>query len=205
LLFSNPFVLGFHGCRRSVGEAVISGAEKHLKASQNQWDWLGSGIYFWESDPVRGYEWAVAQYGETEACVIGAVIHLGFCLDLMARPSLIALNQAYQSFLLHHDQSFPGSPLPQNRRTAHGPSHALDCAVINHLHRIREERKGAEGNPAALRAFETVRGLYQEGKGVFDGSMVLEKTHIQVCVRRPEMSILGYFRVPVEHYIAAVR
>jgi hypothetical protein len=44
MLFSNPFVLGFHGCRRSVGEAILSGAEKHLKSSQNQWNWLGSGI-----------------------------------------------------------------------------------------------------------------------------------------------------------------
>jgi hypothetical protein len=199
MLFSNPFVLGYHGCRLAVRDAIVSGSEKHLKSSENRWDWLGAGIYFWEADPVRGHEWALDHYGDSEACVIGAVIHLGYCLDLMARPALIALQAAYESFLIHHRRSFPGKPLPQNKRTSKGPSHALDCAVINHLHESRAEHK-RNGAPAPLRPYDTVRGLYQEGGGVFSGSMVRERTHVQICVRRPEDCILGYFRVPEEHY-----
>uniref|UniRef100_E6PHU9 Uncharacterized protein n=1 Tax=mine drainage metagenome TaxID=410659 RepID=E6PHU9_9ZZZZ len=50
-------MLGFHGCDKSVGEALLAGEK--FKQSANVYDWLGSGIYFWESDPRRGLEWAV--------------------------------------------------------------------------------------------------------------------------------------------------
>ena len=43
-------VIGFHGCDRSVVEQVIS---------TNDYDWLGSGIYFWENNEERAWQWAV--------------------------------------------------------------------------------------------------------------------------------------------------
>ncbi|MDR3328920.1 MAG: hypothetical protein LBS63_02270 [Prevotellaceae bacterium] len=36
-------VLGFHGCDKSVADAVLSGAAA-LKSSTNSYDWLGYGI-----------------------------------------------------------------------------------------------------------------------------------------------------------------
>lgn len=190
---SNPFVLGYHGCRRSVGEAVLSGDVAHLAHSRNRWDWLGSGIYFWEADPVRGYEWAVERYGAVDAFVVGAVIHLGTCLDLMARGPIHLLSPAYE--LLRQTYLSTGRPLPENRATERGPSHALDCAVIETLHLMRS----SEMAEAPL-SFDTVRGLYQEGEPAFPGSMIQSQTHIQICVRSPERSIKGYVRVPAEQY-----
>ena len=32
------FVLGFHGCDRAIGEAVLSGAIPHLAPSRNDYD-----------------------------------------------------------------------------------------------------------------------------------------------------------------------
>ena len=43
-------VIGFHGCDRSVVEKVIN---------TNDYDWLGSGIYFWENNEERAWQWAV--------------------------------------------------------------------------------------------------------------------------------------------------
>ena len=43
-------VIGFHGCDRSVVEKVIS---------TNDYDWLGSGICFWENNEERAWQWAV--------------------------------------------------------------------------------------------------------------------------------------------------
>lgn len=40
-------VVGFHGCDKSVVDAVIAG-KTELLASANDYDWLGNGIYFWE-------------------------------------------------------------------------------------------------------------------------------------------------------------
>ena len=37
------WVLGYHGCDREVGEAVLAG-ETTLRPSENDWDWLGTGI-----------------------------------------------------------------------------------------------------------------------------------------------------------------
>jgi len=51
-------VLGFHGCDKEVGEALLRSPNGHLDASANAWDWLGSGIYFWENDPKRALEFA---------------------------------------------------------------------------------------------------------------------------------------------------
>ena len=34
------WVLGYHGCDREVGEAVLAG-KTVLRTSENDWDWLG--------------------------------------------------------------------------------------------------------------------------------------------------------------------
>ncbi len=51
------FVLGFHGCDESVSKKIINGGDI-LKPSNNDYDWLGNGIYFWENDPYRALEYA---------------------------------------------------------------------------------------------------------------------------------------------------
>lgn len=50
-------VIGFHGCDQSVVEAVIAG-KTELLASTNDYDWLGNGIYFWENNEERAWQWA---------------------------------------------------------------------------------------------------------------------------------------------------
>jgi hypothetical protein len=52
------FVLGFHGCDKSVADRIIPSNKLHLQKSKNDYDWLGNGIYFWENDPVRALEYA---------------------------------------------------------------------------------------------------------------------------------------------------
>lgn len=50
-------VLGFHSCDKETGIKVLNG-EEHLRYSQNSYDWLGNGIYFWEQNPGRALEYA---------------------------------------------------------------------------------------------------------------------------------------------------
>src|SRR5271165_4419641 len=71
-------VLGYHGCEVSLAEALIRGEVRveDWQPSQNPYDWLGHGIYFWEFAPHRALTWA------GRGGVVGAVIHLGLCLDL---------------------------------------------------------------------------------------------------------------------------
>lgn len=196
-VLSNPYVLGYHGCEKSVGEAILRGDTDHLERSENSWDWLGKGVYFWEADPKRGYEWAFdycRRKGTGTPMVIGAVIHLGNCLNLMDRTSLETLRVTYEEYKVVHESAKPGMPLPVN----HGDKrHKLDCQVINHLHEAIEQ---ASARGVAITPYDTVRGLYQEDDPVFPGSMIMERTHIQIAVLTPEASIQGYFRVPEAQY-----
>ncbi len=75
-------VVGYHGCDESVvGDVLLRG--KNLRASQNDHDWLGRGIYFWEHGPERAYEWAQHSKSVKKPAVIGAFINLGNCFDLL--------------------------------------------------------------------------------------------------------------------------
>jgi ribulose-5-phosphate 4-epimerase/fuculose-1-phosphate aldolase len=49
-------IFGYHGCDESVLRMVLDGGM--LRPSQNAYDWLGHGIYFWERSAVRAMRWA---------------------------------------------------------------------------------------------------------------------------------------------------
>jgi hypothetical protein len=185
------FVLGYHGCDKAVGERVLAGGE-HLKASDNDYDWLGTGIYFWENSAERALEWArfakanpkFTRTKISEPFAVGAIIDLGNCLDLLEAESIRTVERGYREFkegceILEIDP-------PRNKKVGKEVRiRYLDCAVINFLHGMREE----EGEPA----FDTVRAAFIEGAPLYENAGFHERTHIQICVRKPEQ-IIGYFR-----------
>ncbi len=164
------FVLGYHGCDAETAAAIIGGGS--MRQSDEDFDWLGPGVYFWESDPQRAYEWAdakVARGAYARAAVVGAVIDLGNCLDLTTRVDLALMADAYASFV--RAQQIADLALPQNRdpRGLAGDDKVLrylDCAVIKHLHQnieddAREHHLRGESPP--ISPFDSVRGLFVEG------------------------------------------
>ena len=180
------FILGYHGCDQRVGERLLGGAS--FKPSDNEYDWLGPGIYFWEANPLRGLEFARESSQRrgsriSRPYVIGAVIEVGLCLDLTTSAGLDWLRIAYDS--LAEVTRTAGGALPTN--SGDGLRRNLDCAVIRHLHSILEAQN--------LPALDTVKGVFTEGREAYPGSGFSEKTHIQIAVRNPEC-IKGVFRVP---------
>lgn len=181
------FVLGFHGCDREVGETLLSG--KPFKVSQNEYDWLGEGVYFWEANPRRGLSFAEekrAREGDKSSIrnpfVIGAIIDLGLCLDLTTSAGADMVRSAYSELKAMMDAA--GQPLPKN--SARFPLRKLDCAVVNLIHHLRAS---ADETP-----IQTVRGVFVEGAEVYPGAGFHEKTHIQIAVRDSQC-IKGVFRV----------
>jgi hypothetical protein len=61
----------------------------------------------------------------------------------------------------------------------------LDCAVINHIHQLRE----AAGEPP----FDSVRGFFNEGAPVYPTAGLRTLDHVQVCIRNTSC-ITGFFR-----------
>jgi len=178
------FVLGYHGCDQSLVKQLLS-AETQLKFSKNAYDWLGHGIYFWEQNYQRALEWAQKRYRE-ESAVIGAVIDLGYCLNLTDSASTNMLFSAYQ-LLVTRCKAY-GIPLPENRPsklTQDVLLRDLDCAVIQQLHDFNVKTK--------RHSYDSVRGIFLEGKPPYPGSEFREKTHVQICICNPNC-IKGYFK-----------
>lgn len=185
-------MLGYHGCDKDVGESILSGGD--LKPSRNDYDWLGSGIYFWEANPKRGLEYAAelktlkrGRRIETPF-VIGAVIDLGLCLDLTTAAGTEHVCITHQRLLEISKQA--DQPLPTNSRDLLRRN--LDCAVISLFRQIRESAR----EPSV----DSVRGVFIEGEPIYPDSGFNSKTHIQVCVCNPDQ-IKGVFRVP-ERFLA---
>jgi len=189
----NSFVLGYHGCEKATGASVVRG-ETSLLHSQGLFDWLGSGMYFWESDRNRAMEWASdKKYGTPikEPYVIGAVIDLGNCLDLLHRDSSDILRDAYDGFV--EVQTAAKKPMPINlnykqEEDPDGEQRVLDCAVLNHLLKRLEGPENIEGVPR----YDTVRAYFREGKRIYSGSGFHQKNHSQIVVRN-DACIKGFF------------
>ena len=173
-------VYGYHGCSRDVADMVLRASQVSLTSSENDYDWLGSGIYFWESAPNRAWEWAERKFGRDRAAVLGAKIRLGHCLDLTDIDSYDVLRQTYMALLE------TGVQLPKNGKLLH----RLDCLVINTatMHAEREL-----GDP-----YDTVRCPFVEGEPVFPDSRFYDHSHIQISVRNPK-AILSLFPVEFDH------
>ena len=185
-------VLGFHGCSSEVFEKVIFKGEP-LKKSSNSYDWLGNGIYFWEQNYQRAFEWAQNRYGKN-AAVIGAVLDLGYCLNLTDSASTEKLRLGYELLKLRCE--ITKVEFPKNKpslKTKDVLLRDLDCAVIEQIHDYNRQKKKEE--------FDSVRGIFTEGNPVYEGSEFLEKTHVQLCICNPNC-IKGYFNPisPVKGY-----
>ncbi|MCR5767187.1 MAG: hypothetical protein K6G45_01685 [Lachnospiraceae bacterium] len=177
-------VIGFHGCSKDTYDAVITHHED-LKASNNSYDWLGNGIYFWENNLARAWDWARRKYNN-EAAVLGAVIDLGYCLNLTDSNSGDILKHGYEILAALCDDS--GIELPKNRdskKTKDILLRDLDCAVIQTVQKTYSLEDGTVG-------FDSVRGVFTEGEAAFPGSAIQAKTHIQICICNPNC-IKGYF------------
>lgn len=181
-----PFsVIGFHSCDREVGLRVLNG-EEDLFSSRNTWDWLGEGIYFWEQNPGRALEYATESSENKQfnrkriktPFVLGVIIDLGVCLNLLERKSLEILSASYSG--LEKLYSELKNPMPENK----GNNRKLDCAVIQYIHESNKQAKGLN--------YDTVRCAFPEGEKTFPGSSISSRLHLQVCVRNPEC-IKGYF------------
>ncbi len=160
-------VVGYHGCTRPVADRIL--AEGAFLPSENRYDWLGRGVYFWEYAPYRALDWArfVALTRGEEPAVLAATIRLGRCvnlLDVRHHNDLIATHRWLTD-------TYGAENLPRN--TARG-GHYLDRLVIDTLCDLSTDYR---------LPVQTVRGTFAEGEPLYPGSKILSLTHTQVAVR----------------------
>jgi hypothetical protein len=177
-------IIAYHGCDADVAELLLRGDP--FKKSQNNYDWLGAGIYFWEYGADRAMQFAHEQQRRGKVAtpaIVGALIQLGRCFDLMDTRFTDELPSAFEMWRESHDRD--GQPLPVNSGAT--PDKLLrrrDCAVLNsYLAHI-------EGIGVF---YDTVRCGFIEGPPAFEGSGIHHRSHVQISVRTPGC-IVGVFR-----------
>jgi hypothetical protein len=185
--------MGFHGCDREVGLDVINGRIQ-LTPSNNIWDWLGEGIYFWEHNPLRALEYAIEsstrkQFNKTPIqtpFVIGAIIELGNCLNLIEPESLEILKESYTG--LNEIFKDAGKLLPKNDKG----NRKLDSAVFGHLHISRKDNSSLP--------FDTIRCAFNEGEPIYQGANFTSRLHMELCVLNHDLIQGYYLPYPLEKY-----
>lgn len=178
-------IFGFHGCDESLRDKLIN-TEITLDYSENKYDWLGKGMYFWENDSEQALQWAkdAKKHSQNEKqkietpSVVGAVICLGKCLDFMEISNLTALKAEYEDLISE------GYELPKNAGKDFYKRY-LDCFLINYFV-SKQKEKGI--------IYDSVRGVFFEGEPLYENAGFRERNHIQIAVINPNC-IKGYFRV----------
>ncbi|HTI72586.1 MAG TPA: hypothetical protein VMF06_21605 [Candidatus Limnocylindria bacterium] len=164
---------------------VLNGYEE-LHASRNEYDWLGSGLYFWEDSNSRALKWAEDEAKKKDGRIkrpaaLGAIIDLGNCLNLIDAEHLELVRAAHAAYLDLCDIS--GLP-PARNKGKDLRARYLDKAVFETLHKLREDENE--------KPFDTVRAFFVEGEPLYDDAGLRSLDHIQICVRAPQ-NIVGYF------------
>lgn len=177
-------VIAYHGCSQETADRLLAG--ESFTISENDYDWLGRGIYFWEFGPDRARRWAEARATRTggAAGVVGAVLQLGNCFDLLDTRYAADLGAAYELWAKALDDAKVA--LPTN--DGGDPDRRLrrrDCALINwYLDRL--EKVGGV-------TYDTVRSVFVEGPPLYEGAGFYRESHIQIAVRSPSC-VIGVFR-----------
>lgn len=105
-------IIAYHGCDAGIAERLLRG--EGFRMSQNDYDWLGEGIYFWEYGADRAMKFALDQQRRGKVAtpaIVGALIQLGQCFDLMDTRFTGELPFAFEMLQKLYEEK--GRPLPE--------------------------------------------------------------------------------------------
>ncbi|MGK0291129.1 MAG: hypothetical protein ACI86H_002596, partial [bacterium] len=148
--------------------------------------------------------WAKESSKVTHPAVVGAFIKLGNCIDLLDSMDLKKIISTYQ--ILKEEYKEIGEPLPENKIYVGDISFVreLDCEVLLRHQQLNNEAIAFElglddinnQNKCKIQHhpsfIDSIRGMFPEGKELYDGAGFRDKNHIQLCIINPN-SIIGYF------------
>lgn len=131
----NRTVVGYHGTTVAVARRIVL-RETPFTASANPGDWLGRGIYFWKHAPKQAWAWARQEWLGQPVAVLGSMIRLGNCLDLLDPANVRFLVEMHAQAVALREAT--GEPPLKNVRT----DKRLDCAVFEYAYAVAVERGG---------------------------------------------------------------
>ena len=161
-------IIAYHGCDAETAERLLHGEQ--FKKSQNDYDWLGEGVYFWEYGADRAMKFALDQQHRGKVAtpaIVGALIQLGRCFDLMDTRFTDELPFAFEMLQKLHEEN--GRPVPENAgKTPDQLLRRRDCAVLNlYLRWLLENRTkaAASGIAATCNSPSEIQLAWSESSG----------------------------------------
>lgn len=182
-------VYGFHGMDKEAALKILN-QESEFRHSNNAYDWLGSGVYFWENNFERARQYAIEDSERKHSSikvpfVLGSVIELRNCLDLLDQRYNDLIRLAHKQ--LKRSLEAEGKTLPKNRNFGSSDfdfkARELDCAVIRYACALADD---------AGESFDSVRAAFIEGEPLYEGSKFYSNNHIQLAIINPNC-IKGIF------------
>jgi len=187
-------LVAYHGCDATVRDDLVIGKLAKLRPSENKYDWLGPGVYFYEADCQRARQFAQASHDHPERhytatpigtpAVVGAILRVATCLDMTTQEGL----QHYRAAFVTLRDALGEENLPTNQAAGDDDTdvilHHLDEAVIRTVHSMRKKQN--------LEAFQMVRGAFYQGNEAAPSSAFREGTHIQLALV-DHSCVVGWF------------
>jgi hypothetical protein len=161
---------------------------EHLVPSARDYDWLGQAVYYWENSEARAEDWAQSKHAGHEA-VVGSVLQLGSCLDLLDQQYIDIIERAAADMCSELEGA--GKPIPVN--TSKG-AHRFDCALIDYILTAPEAKRYGK--------FDSARAAYIEGERILGRSAFYRQTHIQIAIYNLNC-IKGYFWPQLETFLTS--
>jgi hypothetical protein len=195
---SSIALIAYHGCDVTTRDDLVSGRIKHLNHSNNQYDWLGPGAYFFEGDVERALLFAQASHDNpvrrytakpiATPAVVGSLLQIQNWLDMTTQAGIKEFGMAYHAMVA--GLNVTGSAIPTNRPASDSDTdviyRALDNAVFTWLHKARASQL------PALPAFQAVRAAFHQGDKIAPTSGFHASTHVQISVRENNC-VVGWF------------
>ena len=176
MAISDWLVLGHHG---TTVDRAVSIREGGFTITENEYDWLGHGVYFFERSPRRAMEWARKRFSDREPCVMAAEIDFGKhgrnCLDLASREGLAVLEEYFQDFVT----AYPREYVAGLKETC--GYRQFSCEVLNRFCLTMGE---VGWDIHAIRSvFEEGDYIFSDPDGVLPTARLKKFSHIQIAVR----------------------
>jgi hypothetical protein len=194
-------LVAYHGCDITVRDGFVTGA-LIPEPSENKYDWLGPGIYFFEGDETRARHFAANAHAHptkrytnrpiATPAVVGVVLCVNNTLDVTTRAGLTEFSDAYKATIF----GWESENIALGKRPKNGPARnaagdvlqrELDCAVFKVLHKDREDQR--------LPPYQMVRGAFRQGEALAPDSGLHKDSHVQIALREASC-IVGWFLPP---------
>lgn len=161
-------VYGYHGTSQEKAQEII---DQGFNLSTNDYDWLGTGVYFFQDAPMRALAWASERYPDSPA-VIRSELVLESCIDLLDIAWNPIIRETYRMFILEYQKA--NIPLP-SQNPQRSKAHRLDCAFFNYImEKILASQDVAIGS---------IRAVFNEGDRIYPNSAIFDRSHIQILIR----------------------